>query len=395
MLFTFLNLFQIFFFFRECGETFASVEGLALHLRLHFGDHSFLSDICSLAASLKQSAVNAALSLSLASKKTHICSDCGRGFTQKHGLFTHKQRHENGSCKLKPFACEKCGKCFAQKNHLSLHERQHMDLPNQRNASNDPILQQNHTNQIIKEDPLEQSSPERNDQEDDLSQESENRLAEQNQSIHMVLNNERNNSIMQTQNQTERNQIHNSRLDRNEEERHIEQCRAESLNHSEDGLVDQRHESLIGMDLPSQQGSSNDSLTQETEMEHGQHDSLTNQPVERYLDQHRHTNNDGQHSVSLIRHQHSNERLHSCESLNSTTRSLGEQRRPIPLSLIYTPMDHRLSISLPRPSNHSDHNMERQDMLSHHHHMNPSPPLETLPASTSSFQHASASKHQY
>ncbi|XP_046680637.1 zinc finger protein 300-like isoform X1 [Homalodisca vitripennis] len=110
---------------KECGETFASVEGLALHLRLHFGDHSFLADICSLAASLKQTAVNVAASL----KKTHICTDCGRGFTQRHGLFQHRQRHANGSCKEKPFACEKCGKSFAQKNHLTLHERQHMDLP--------------------------------------------------------------------------------------------------------------------------------------------------------------------------------------------------------------------------------------------------------------------------
>lgn len=110
--------------FRECGETFASVEGLALHLRLHFGDHSFLADICSLAASLKHTAVNVAASF----KKTHICSDCGRGFTQRHGLFQHRQRYANGSCKEKPFACEKCGKSFAQKNHLTLHERQHMDL---------------------------------------------------------------------------------------------------------------------------------------------------------------------------------------------------------------------------------------------------------------------------
>lgn len=100
------------------------MEGLALHLRLHFGDHSFLADICSLAASLKQTAVNVAASL----KKTHVCVDCRRGFTQRHGLFQHRQRHANGSCKEKPFTCNKCGKSFAQKNHLTLHERQHMDL---------------------------------------------------------------------------------------------------------------------------------------------------------------------------------------------------------------------------------------------------------------------------
>lgn len=62
-------------------------------------------------------------------KKIHECSDCGRSFTQKHGLYQHRARHPNASCKLKPFTCEKCGKSFSQKNHLSLHERQHMNPP--------------------------------------------------------------------------------------------------------------------------------------------------------------------------------------------------------------------------------------------------------------------------
>lgn len=143
-------------FSRECGETFASMEGLALHLRLHFGDHSFLADICSLAASLKQTAVNVAASL----KKTHICPDCGRGFTQRHGLFQHRQRHANGSCKEKPFACEKCGKSFAQKNHLTLHERQHMDHPR---VSKNMVLKGSHSSadgNQMEDQPMESSSGE-------------------------------------------------------------------------------------------------------------------------------------------------------------------------------------------------------------------------------------------
>lgn len=147
-------------FSRECGETFASMEGLALHLRLHFGDHSFLADICSLAASLKQTAVNVAASL----KKTHICPDCGRGFTQRHGLFQHRQRHANGSCKEKPFACEKCGKSFAQKNHLTLHERQHMDHP-RTSVSKNMALKGSHSStdsNQMEDQPMESSSCEDN-----------------------------------------------------------------------------------------------------------------------------------------------------------------------------------------------------------------------------------------
>lgn len=125
---------------KECGESFASAEGLALHMRLHVGDHSFLSDICSLAASLKQAAGQGLLK-----QKTHACSECGRAFTQKHGLNQHILRYPNGACKLKPFRCEKCGKEFSQKNHLVLHERQHMEpserseLNRQRQPTNPPI----------------------------------------------------------------------------------------------------------------------------------------------------------------------------------------------------------------------------------------------------------------
>jgi len=134
---------------RECGETFASDEGLALHMRLHIGDHSFLSDICSLAATLKQSVQGVSNGITnvqnhhqtqhqagtVANKKSHYCGDCGRGFTQKHGLQQHHIKYPNATCKDKPFSCQKCGKSFMQKNHLVLHERQHMDPPPSRNRN--------------------------------------------------------------------------------------------------------------------------------------------------------------------------------------------------------------------------------------------------------------------
>lgn len=141
------------------------MEGLALHLRLHFGDHSFLADICSLAASLKQTAVNVAASL----KKTHICVDCNRGFTQRHGLFQHRQKHPNGSCKEKPFACEKCGKSFAQKNHLTLHERQHMDLPRNKNMTKPHTSSDENQ---MEEQPMESSSGDSSQRSYELKEES-------------------------------------------------------------------------------------------------------------------------------------------------------------------------------------------------------------------------------
>lgn len=38
---------------RECGNGFSSREGLSLHLRLHAGDRSFVTDLCSLAAAFQ------------------------------------------------------------------------------------------------------------------------------------------------------------------------------------------------------------------------------------------------------------------------------------------------------------------------------------------------------
>lgn len=118
-------------------------------MRLHIGDHSFLSDICSLAATLKQSVQGVSNGIAnvqnhhqaqhqanaVANKKSHYCGDCGRGFTQKHGLQQHHIKYPNATCKDKPFSCQKCGKSFMQKNHLVLHERQHMDPPPSRNRN--------------------------------------------------------------------------------------------------------------------------------------------------------------------------------------------------------------------------------------------------------------------
>lgn len=181
--------------FRECGHVFNTREALALHLRLHTGDRSLMTDLCALTAAIPQHILSAANInqgtvittnqvnnspvpvqlitssgniVSLQSQpqqiqqqqvqqqvqqpqqqqqqqtlvhaisqqqkpKSHFCASCGRGFASKHGLINHNRRHPDGGCTLRSHVCE-CGKAFFQKNHLMLHQRQHMDTKPQLNA---------------------------------------------------------------------------------------------------------------------------------------------------------------------------------------------------------------------------------------------------------------------
>jgi uncharacterized Zn-finger protein len=51
----------------------------------------------------------------------YACDVCGRGFSQKGHLTTHKRTHSGE----KPYACDECGSCFSQKSGLTRHKRKH------------------------------------------------------------------------------------------------------------------------------------------------------------------------------------------------------------------------------------------------------------------------------
>ncbi|KAF2901231.1 hypothetical protein ILUMI_04955 [Ignelater luminosus] len=127
----------------ECGSCFNNPEALALHVKLHSGDASFVNDLCTLTANLQSSSFpghnnsnnnNSHSNKSIKNEntiqkvKSHICKFCSRAFSAKHGLQQHNKRHPDGTCALKSHICDICNKAFYQKNHLLLHQRQHMDV---------------------------------------------------------------------------------------------------------------------------------------------------------------------------------------------------------------------------------------------------------------------------
>ncbi|GMS90561.1 hypothetical protein PENTCL1PPCAC_12735, partial [Pristionchus entomophagus] len=56
------------------------------------------------------------------------CDECGRRFTLKGGLTSHKKTHLSDDDPLKKrFPCAICGRIFFQKGHLNMHKKLHSD----------------------------------------------------------------------------------------------------------------------------------------------------------------------------------------------------------------------------------------------------------------------------
>ncbi|XP_028156619.1 zinc finger protein 615-like, partial [Ostrinia furnacalis] len=103
----------------ECGSCFNTKEALSLHVRLHAGDRTCVTDLCALTAALQPGLVAAAQQatqtqpiqiissnpsnvvhtqviatnhhVAAPRPKIHFCVDCGKGFAAKHGLLAHQR----------------------------------------------------------------------------------------------------------------------------------------------------------------------------------------------------------------------------------------------------------------------------------------------------------------
>ncbi|KAM4622331.1 uncharacterized protein O3C94_020157 [Discoglossus pictus] len=56
-------------------------------------------------------------------KKTFACTECGKCFSYRSHLNSHKMTHTGE----KPFSCSACGKCFSHPSNLKKHKRTHTE----------------------------------------------------------------------------------------------------------------------------------------------------------------------------------------------------------------------------------------------------------------------------